>query len=217
MAKPKTRAGKARKIASKPAVAGVDLYKLEDVVEILRPSGIGPVAKGVVAIRQNAILRRIEAFWNRLNAARKEKKLRELMALRELKGGELVQAFVKMGERDKTLRDPADLGHATQEWLGSYFKGPVVEMFVEGMIVAAQRSLATGVPIGMYWVAGAGKQMKVAVAQSGAQITFLLMTPPQPAVKTPVKQLERPESLWVVSGSGKRAVTEQVYPTALVL
>jgi len=217
-AAPKAPAAPKKKRAS-VREPGVDLRRIEEVVTLAPrlPGGRDPKAKGLEAIRQNAILRRMQDFWNKLSVTKKEQKLRELMALRELQGEAQAIAFVKMGEKDGTLRGDADLAHAANEWLGSYFKGPVVEILIEGMIVAAQRSLASGLPTAMYWVAGAGKRMQISVAESAHQVTFLLMTPPQPRTKTPVRELDKPESLWVVSGQGKKTVVvEQVYPTALV-
>jgi hypothetical protein len=106
-----------------------------------------------------------------------------------------------------------DERHVADDWLGGYFEGPVSEIFVEGMIVAAQRSFATRLPVAMYWVETSGR-MRISVAESDHQVTFLLMTP-QPAKETKVRELEQPERLWVISGEQGHAIVNQVHPTAL--
>jgi len=193
----------------------IDLNDLNRIVKLERRRGISVGAKGCEAIRQNAIFARIQKFWNGLSKAQKAAKLRELIALRELKGQAQINAFVQMGVRDKTLVGAADEKHAQDDWFGRYFTGPVARIFIEGMIVAGQRSFVSGQPVGIYWVAGAGREVKASVAQSERQVTFLLMTPPQPRAKTAVRQLSRPEPLWVVSGRGRGTTVEQVFPTAL--
>ena len=216
---PKKAAAAGRKNAGKASAYAprtpIDLRKLESVVRLENPD-IDVAAKSCEAIRQNAILARIQKFWNALNKGQKAAKLQELIALRELQGDAQIEAFVQMGVRDKTLVGAADEKHAQDDWLGRYFTGPVVSIFIEGMIVAGQRSFVSGQPVGIYWVAGAGRAVKVSVAESARQVTFLLMTPPKPRVKTAVKQLSRPEPLWVITGDGKGTTVEQVFPTALV-
>lgn len=205
----------------KAATRKPDLRNLADVVRLQRIQDLPNPRnlfgkKGVEAIRQNAILARIQLFWNQLNRAQKAAKLLELMQLRELQGQAQITAFVQMGIRDKTLVGAADEKHAQDDWLGRYFTGPVARIFIEGMIVAGQRSLASRQPLAIYWVAGAGRSVKVAVAESPRQVTFLLMTPPSPRVHTDVRRLARPEPLWVVSPQGKNVIVEQVFPNALV-
>jgi hypothetical protein len=204
---------KFREKPSRKATQAIDLMSLKKVVRLGKLPKLGHEAmKACRAIRKNAMLRRTERFWNELTRAQKEATLRDLIALREMHGADLLQAFVRMGIKNRTVR-PDEIAHMSDDWLNGYFGEEVTEIFVEGMITAAQRSLETGLPVDMYWVAG-DAELKVSVAESPQQVTFLLMTPP-PATNTEVRTLARPEPLWVVTGRGKKVRVDQVYPTAL--
>jgi hypothetical protein len=220
VAKPKAGAvrGPSRKgVGRKPYKLPPDLAKLDRLVSVIQPE-LPPVAsKRVAVIRQNAILSRMERRWNKASPRGREALLRQLIALRALDGQQQIAALIEQGKQDGTLRDEADIQHAANDWLGTYFRGPVAQTLIDAMIVAGQRSLARGVPVAMYWVASSGSELKVSVAQSDHQVTFLLMTPPDPAGHTQVRQLDKAEPLWVISGRDSQAEVEQVYATALVV
>ena len=206
---------KARPSKGRGASGGIDLRNMREVFK-LSPGHV-VAAKSCEAIRQNWMLREFERNWNQLSVAGKEARLLELIALRQVPGDQLAQVFAQMGKEHGTLRGAANQRHVTEDWLGGYFDGPVAKIFLEGMIVGAQRSLASKTPAAMYWVAGPGDEVRVAIAESPQQTTFLLMTPQQPRKTTKVKTLKnKAEPLWVISGHGDGAVVEQVLPTVLV-
>jgi hypothetical protein len=178
--------------------------------------GGGPVANKIVdVIRQNPILLRMERHWNAASQRQRQTMLKQHVALRRLDYAARVRAFVELGLKHGTLRGEADVRHATKDWLGGYFKGPVIDIIIEGFIFAMKRSIQSRLPVAMYWVAGAESDLKVAVAQSEQQITFLLVTPRQPAKDTPVRKLGKKDPLWVVSGTRRGVKVEQVVMTAL--
>jgi hypothetical protein len=178
--------------------------------------GRGPVAMKIVdVIRQNPILARMEALWNMASSRRRKAMLDQHLALRRLDYAGRVRGFVALGQKYGTLRNEADVRHAAKDWLGGYFEGPVVDILIHGFIVTMKRSIKTGLPVGMYWVAGPGREVKTAIAESEHQITFLLVTPPAPAIETPVRVLRRKDPLWVVSGTRRGVKIEQVTMTAL--
>jgi hypothetical protein len=176
-------------------------------------------AKRVQTIRQNAILERMGQVWNRAGFRQRLAILKQLIALRALSGAALVVGYVELGRKLGTLRNDADIQHAARDWFGGYFVGPVVESFVAGSILGAQRSLETGLPIAFYWVAAAGEQLKFAVAESPQQITILLLTPPEPNRQTEVRELRKPERLWVVAPDdrGTGVAVQQVFATAIAV
>jgi hypothetical protein len=171
--------------------------------------------KAVEVIQQNAIFERMQNVWNRATPVQRLAILNEHIELRQRSGDALVQGYVALGRKLGTLRNDADIQHAVDDWFGGYFEGPVVESFVAGSIVACQRSLETGLPIGIYWVAGAGNELKIAVAQSAHQITMLMLTPPQPLKETRVRALGQAEQLWVVAPQEGGVSVQQVYASAL--
>lgn len=194
----------------------VGVPRLDELFEI-RPEP-GPSAKMVAAIRQNAILLRMQEIWNRANVKERLALLNELLALREFSGDELIGRYIELGRENGTLRGDADIKHVYDDWFGGgYFNGPVIETMIAGSIVAGQRSLETGLEIVLYWVAAAGERVKVAVAESAQQITLLLMTPSRPKTSTPVTVLEKAEPFWVVvpDADGTGVEVERVYATAL--
>jgi hypothetical protein len=191
-----------------------DLARLDRLVEISR-FPLGAAGKRVEIIRQNAILRRMNAVWNEASLEERVEMLRELIEIQPLTGDELISAYVDLGVKHGTLRGDADVDHASNDWLSRYFSGPIAEMLVNSSIVACQRSLETGLPIASYWVAGAGQDVKIAVAQGVGQVTCLLLTPSEPAIETPVRELDRAEPLWTVSDRDGAITVEQVFETAL--
>ncbi|MGD8858833.1 MAG: hypothetical protein PVI30_02405 [Myxococcales bacterium] len=193
----------------------IDVRKLDDVVELELPDVDPQQYKSVEAIRRNPMLARMADDWNAATPAVRERKLREMIGLRQLSNDDLARGFALWGVKQRTVKRGRELEHTTDDWFGGYFKGPVARIVLEGMILAAQRSVASGLPVDLYWVASAGRGVKVSVAESAYQVTMLLMTPPTPAKQTRVRRMREPESLWVVSGRGRKAVVQQVYPTAL--
>jgi len=184
-------------------------------IEIEREVRKAPAMKLVETILQNAILRRTERMWNSATQEQREGILNAMRSMRRLPARDRMRAFVQMGVDQDTLRGDVDVQHVMKGWFGGYFSGRVADIFIEGCILAAERSLKGDVPVAMYWVGGAEKNVKVAIAQSKQQVTFLLVTPPVPAIKTRV-QPHKKEQLWVVSSPGKnRIAIEQVMGTAL--
>src|SRR3954469_2179035 len=90
-----------------------DLARLEQVVEISRFPKDPVAGKRVEIIRQNAILRRMNAVWNEASIGERVEMLRELIAIQPLEGDELISAYVKLGVKHGTLRGEADVEHAS--------------------------------------------------------------------------------------------------------
>jgi hypothetical protein len=178
----------------------------------------GPFSKIVATIRQNAILRRMQEFWNAASVKERRAILKELLALRELAPKDQVLGLVALGRQSKTLRGAEDVNHATKDWLGQYFTGPAARTLLEGMITAAERSLDAGLPVANYWVAGDREdlKLKVAVAVSDHQVTVLLVTPPELRGDAEIRDLRAAEPLWVIRAVGNQVVVEQVRMTGIV-
>ena len=128
------------------------------------------------------------------------------------RGGEqLADELVALGQKLGYVKNDVEAEHLRKDWFSRWFpKSPVAQIFVDGLILGAQKMLeGKGGPLPMvvYWAAGADKQVKIAVAQSDYQVTLVIITPKKPATKREVLLTKKKEPVWIVSSEDGQRVT----------